>query len=230
MKDEIDSLETVDKKAIKRPKLNKYVQCPKNSFKNYSVLDVVTFYCCNGSLGNWKTNDDPLTEHEKFFPHCEYVDLIKIGLNNEAECLLKNEVLREACEIFSTLKVQKVAASSNTGQREEVAPSSNTGQREVAASSNTGQREEVAASSNTGQREKFAASNNTGQRENCNTAQRENYNTGAKNTIICKICMNDEMNVVFQPCSHFISCHICATKIFDCPLCRNPVTHKIKVF
>ncbi|GFW26044.1 hypothetical protein TNCV_3317161 [Trichonephila clavipes] len=37
MKDEIDSLETVDKKAIKRPKLNKYFQCPKNSFKNSSM-------------------------------------------------------------------------------------------------------------------------------------------------------------------------------------------------
>ncbi|GFW62004.1 hypothetical protein TNCV_2373321 [Trichonephila clavipes] len=37
--DEIDSLETVNKKAIKHPKLNKYVQCPKNSFKKSSMAD-----------------------------------------------------------------------------------------------------------------------------------------------------------------------------------------------
>ncbi|GFT02920.1 baculoviral IAP repeat-containing protein 2 [Trichonephila clavipes] len=173
MKDEIDSLETVNKIEIKRPKLNKYVQCQKNSFKKSSmadeknrlvtyrnwpllmlnpkqlakcgfyytgVLDVVTCYCCNGSLGNWKTSDDPLTEHEKFFPHCEYMDLIRMKLNNKAECLLKNQILQETCKIFSTLKIQEVSASRNTGQRQD---------------------------------------------------------TGAENTIICKICMNEEMNVVF---------------------------------
>ncbi|GFS54966.1 e3 ubiquitin-protein ligase IAP-3 [Trichonephila clavipes] len=193
MKD--DPQETVNEKAIKHPKLNKYV--PKNSFKKSSMvdeknrlvtyrnwpllmlnpkqlakcgfyytggLDVVTCYCCNGSLGNWKTSDDPLTEHEKFFPHCEYMHLIRMKLNNKAKCLLKNQILQETCK---TLKVQEVAASRNTR---------------------------------------------------------------AENTIICKICMNDEMNVIFQPCSHFISCHICAEKIFDCPLCRNPVIHKMKVF
>ncbi|GFY58497.1 hypothetical protein TNIN_462891 [Trichonephila inaurata madagascariensis] len=49
-------------------------------------------------------------------------------------------------------------------------------------------------------------------------------------TVIPNICMDEEMDVVFQPCSHLVSCYICAAKIFDCPLCRNPVTHKIKVF
>ncbi|GFW58376.1 e3 ubiquitin-protein ligase IAP-3 [Trichonephila clavipes] len=188
MKD--DSPETVNEKAIKHPKLNKYV--PKNAFKKSSfsdeknrlvtyrnwpllmvspkqlakcgfyytgVLDVVTCYCCNGSLGNWKTSDDPLTEHEKFFPHCEYMDLIRMKLNNKAECLLKNQILQEPCK-----------------------------------------------------------------------TEEASRNTEAENTIICKICMNNEMNVIFQPCSHFISCHICAEKIFNCPLCRNPVIHKIKVF
>ncbi|GFU71737.1 death-associated inhibitor of apoptosis 1 [Trichonephila clavipes] len=181
-------------------------QLAKCGFYYTGVLDVVTCYCCNGSLGNWKS-DDPLTEHEKFFPHCEYMDLIRMKLNNKTKCL-KNQVLQETCKIFSTLKAQ-VAASRNTGQREK-----------VAISRNTGQREKVAISRNTGQREKVAISRNTGQRED----------TGAENTIICKICMNDEMNVVFQQCSHFISCHICAEKIFDCPLCRNPVIHKIKAF
>ncbi|GFW29821.1 baculoviral IAP repeat-containing protein 3 [Trichonephila clavipes] len=78
------------------------------------VSDVVKCFHCNGSLGNWEINDDPLTEHEKHCPNCEYRDFIKMKEPPKVE----DDVLRQACEIFSTAKVQKVAVENlrRTGQ------------------------------------------------------------------------------------------------------------------
>ncbi|GFY39076.1 hypothetical protein TNIN_323341 [Trichonephila inaurata madagascariensis] len=162
------------------------------------VLDIVTCFSCNGSLGHWETNDDPFIEHEKFFPHCDYMNFIKMKSKNKVESL-ENKVLREACKIFSTLKVQKVAVENlrNTGQH-------------------------------------FKSFNDVCEAvlkyENKASPPVTKSEKGNMDTVICKICMDTEIDVVFQPCSHLISCHICEAKIFDCPLCRNPVTHKIKVF
>jgi hypothetical protein len=32
----------------------------------------VTCFYCNGSLQNWGVNDNPLIEHIRWFPHCQY--------------------------------------------------------------------------------------------------------------------------------------------------------------
>ncbi|GIX71555.1 sn1-specific diacylglycerol lipase beta [Caerostris darwini] len=47
---------------------------------------------------------------------------------------------------------------------------------------------------------------------------------------ICKICMSEEMNIVFEPCHHLVSCQNCAQIFFNCPLCRKCITNKMKVF
>ncbi|GFY50355.1 e3 ubiquitin-protein ligase XIAP [Trichonephila inaurata madagascariensis] len=188
------------------------------------VLDIVTCFSCNGSLGHWETNDNPFIEHEKFFPYCEYMNFIKMNPKNKVESI-EEKVLREACKIFSTLKVQKVAVENlrNTGQHFK---SLNDVYEAVLKYDNKALPP--------------VPKNEKGNMDTVHEAVLEYENKvlplvtknekGNIDTVICKICMDKEMDVVFQPCSHLVSCHICAAKIFDCPLCRNPVTHKIKVF
>lgn len=36
----------------------------------------------------------------------------------------------------------------------------------------------------------------------------------------CKICWDEEIQVLFIPCGHLNSCKKCASKIYKCPLCR----------
>ncbi|GIY19883.1 hypothetical protein CDAR_244562 [Caerostris darwini] len=43
--------------------------------------DIVTCFYCGGSLGNWELNDDPWVEHEKYFPDCGYLNLVKCHRN-----------------------------------------------------------------------------------------------------------------------------------------------------
>lgn len=46
----------------------------------------------------------------------------------------------------------------------------------------------------------------------------------------CKICMAEEMGVVFLPCGHLLSCVYCAPAISQCPLCRETIRGRVRTF
>ncbi|GFQ95395.1 hypothetical protein TNCT_17511 [Trichonephila clavata] len=109
------------------------------------------------------------------------------NMNNTDETI-EDEVLRQACELFSKLTVQRVAVENfrSTGQHfkslEDVC--------EAVLKYDAKPTKSV-------------------------TLESGNRVEGNEVGDICKICMDKEMNVVFEPCYHLISCHICAAKIFD---------------
>lgn len=47
----------------------------------------------------------------------------------------------------------------------------------------------------------------------------------------CKLCLAKELQVVYEPCSHVVSCQECADKINNiCPFCRTGITNIKKIF
>jgi baculoviral IAP repeat-containing protein 2/3 len=46
----------------------------------------------------------------------------------------------------------------------------------------------------------------------------------------CKICMSEEVGVVFLPCGHLLSCVFCAPAISQCPLCRETIRGRVRTF
>lgn len=42
----------------------------------------------------------------------------------------------------------------------------------------------------------------------------------------CKICMAEEVGVVFLPCGHLLTCVMCAPALSTCPLCRQSIRGK----
>lgn len=46
----------------------------------------------------------------------------------------------------------------------------------------------------------------------------------------CKICMSEEVGVVFLPCGHLLSCVFCAPAISQCPLCRVEIRGRVRTF
>lgn len=46
----------------------------------------------------------------------------------------------------------------------------------------------------------------------------------------CKICMAEEVGVVFLPCGHLLSCVMCAPAMLTCPLCRQQIHGRIRTF
>ena len=46
----------------------------------------------------------------------------------------------------------------------------------------------------------------------------------------CKICMEREVNTVFLPCGHLVTCHICAPQIRNCCMCRTFIRGTVKTY
>jgi baculoviral IAP repeat-containing protein 2/3 len=46
----------------------------------------------------------------------------------------------------------------------------------------------------------------------------------------CKICMAEEIGVVFLPCGHLLSCVYCAPALTQCPLCRETIRGRVRTF
>lgn len=47
---------------------------------------------------------------------------------------------------------------------------------------------------------------------------------------LCKICLEEEARVVFDPCGHLCCCDNCSKQLKACPMCRDDVQKSIKVF
>lgn len=45
---------------------------------------------------------------------------------------------------------------------------------------------------------------------------------------MCKVCMDAEIDMVFLPCSHMLTCSSCALALTQCPICRNDIKYTIK--
>lgn len=48
--------------------------------------------------------------------------------------------------------------------------------------------------------------------------------------LTCRICMDNEINTVFNPCGHVMSCASCAEQCERCPLCRANITTANKIY
>ena len=44
----------------------------------------------------------------------------------------------------------------------------------------------------------------------------------------CVICFDDERQVVFLPCSHFLVCENCADLLRECPVCKEPIVSRVR--
>ncbi|KAK0063305.1 E3 ubiquitin-protein ligase XIAP-like isoform X1 [Biomphalaria pfeifferi] len=53
------------------------------------------------------------------------------------------------------------------------------------------------------------------------TLQEENLQI--REQMICKICLDKDVSVVFLPCGHLVSCVDCSCALVDCPVCRSHV-------
>ena len=46
----------------------------------------------------------------------------------------------------------------------------------------------------------------------------------------CKICMDEEVCVVFVPCGHLVCCATCAPPLSKCPICRSTIRGTVRTY
>ena len=47
---------------------------------------------------------------------------------------------------------------------------------------------------------------------------------------LCKVCLDEEINMVFLPCGHLVCCSVCAPALSKCPTCRTAVTDTVRTY
>ncbi|XP_035697595.1 inhibitor of apoptosis protein-like [Branchiostoma floridae] len=47
---------------------------------------------------------------------------------------------------------------------------------------------------------------------------------------MCKICMEEEMEIVFVPCGHFAVCQNCSASLRCCPMCRKNIDGTVRAY
>ncbi|KAJ1403152.1 Zinc finger, RING-type [Sesbania bispinosa] len=48
--------------------------------------------------------------------------------------------------------------------------------------------------------------------------------------ILCRVCFEEQINVVLLPCKHHILCHTCCEKCKRCPVCRGTIEERMPVY
>lgn len=51
-----------------------------------------------------------------------------------------------------------------------------------------------------------------------------------KITLYCSICFDNQIEFVFLPCGHVNSCRNCSEKFKKCPICRQLIRQKVRVY
>ncbi|XP_026081005.1 E3 ubiquitin-protein ligase XIAP-like isoform X1 [Carassius auratus] len=47
---------------------------------------------------------------------------------------------------------------------------------------------------------------------------------------LCKVCMDSDIDIVFIPCGHLVTCQKCSESLNKCPICCAAITQKIKTY
>ncbi|CAH1239730.1 BIRC2 [Branchiostoma lanceolatum] len=47
---------------------------------------------------------------------------------------------------------------------------------------------------------------------------------------LCKICMEEETEIVFVPCGHFAVCQNCSASLHCCPICRKDIDRTVRTY
>ncbi|CAF1201450.1 unnamed protein product, partial [Rotaria sordida] len=45
----------------------------------------------------------------------------------------------------------------------------------------------------------------------------------------CLVCSDNERDTLFQPCSHVVTCHLCASRVKKCLLCKENIQTRIQI-
>ncbi|XP_006814869.1 baculoviral IAP repeat-containing protein 7-like [Saccoglossus kowalevskii] len=46
----------------------------------------------------------------------------------------------------------------------------------------------------------------------------------------CKVCMDRDRCMLFQPCRHVVTCEICSAALRECPICRKTIKSTVKIY
>ncbi|KAK5650406.1 hypothetical protein RI129_001435 [Pyrocoelia pectoralis] len=256
--------------------------------------DQVRCFHCDGGLRHWDPQDDPWTEHARWFPKCGYVSLVK-GQDFVTACASNNssnveEDYRKSIrpfqrrevtekEILTQMLTPEVMAALSIGlhvgrikqaikeKLEQTGVGFATPDAVIEAALNVQLDEDETADTHISQEVSQILTEAVNRTLNHNEDmpqegakiklptkpktppppplspknEQRNANSGKSLTLeeenrllkearLCKICMDNEVGIVFLPCGHLATCFNCAPNLEDCPVCRSTIKATVRTF
>ncbi|XP_055955449.1 baculoviral IAP repeat-containing protein 7-B [Patella vulgata] len=63
-----------------------------------------------------------------------------------------------------------------------------------------------------------------------NSLSYQSQQTHERGVILCKICLDNPVEVTFQPCGHLLTCNLCSGRVDNCPICRCIIRGRVKTY
>uniref|UniRef100_A0A2C9K5T4 RING-type domain-containing protein n=1 Tax=Biomphalaria glabrata TaxID=6526 RepID=A0A2C9K5T4_BIOGL len=210
--------------------------------------DCTRCYFCGGGLRNWEDEDDIWVEHTRWFPKCaflkqkmgnSFVDLVQ-DLNKEFEKITMAMITDKLPSIVSpgsnrdTLKRDPaVTAVTALGYPQndvlEVALSLKEATIPLSA-------DVILDKLSSDIKQPINSIDESLRTDSTASTLLEKLlhlkekNNELRQQIVCKICLDQEVTVIFLPCGHLVSCTECATAMKDCPVCRMNIKGTVRAF
>ena len=58
----------------------------------------------------------------------------------------------------------------------------------------------------------------------------DHRNQDLEDSRLCKICMDQEVSQLLNPCNHVVCCNNCITNLEQCPICRKNIENSIMIY
>lgn len=182
--------------------------------------DMMLCYCCNQGLKDWESQDNPWLEHARWSPNCSYV-LLMLGKkcvaricsegNNQVLELSDNIVEVDSDNEDMPFDIQRNDVESSDAQSNFSAVNDGRSDRSV---EDDGQ---------------LALSATDNARALIEVASQQDLSTVA-NSMLCKICLKEKVEVLFIPCGHTLACIQCSVTLNQCAICRQSLTMVMRIF
>lgn len=162
--------------------------------------DKVLCHSCGGGIHNWESDDDPWTQHIIWYRYCQYVQEKK-NIN----------------EIEKALRKRFGSSVADGGQFEP--------QSEIEIDQSNLPNIDIAEGLPIRTTDDLARRG-----EIMVEKAREKLFRGNTYKNACKICISNEINTVFFPCAHIVTCHECSELSKNCVICKRKIKQTKKVF
>ncbi|KAH3729120.1 hypothetical protein DPMN_055083 [Dreissena polymorpha] len=223
----IRTFENVNFRCIKTPD-----QLAEAGLYYTGVGDEVRCFSCNGGLRNWEENDDPWTEHCKWFPSCgfaremkgaAFIERIQQNMNATSEMLNTTSYTPESrksdnSQLDFNLDTLRTTCLEDMGFNIEAFDNAVHRLRQNGITFPN--IEDIV--------NEIAQFEKVGTEAAPTDVYKENKRL--KGMLICQICKINNSNALFLPCAHHVMCFNCAHDVRKCPLCQRHVNDIVRTY
>lgn len=178
-------------------------QLAKAGFYYTFQEDYVQCAFCMGAVCRWERGDDPFYEHSINFRTCPFImggDVGNVPLGQDPFPGPKRPRPYDVCGFNDN----------NTHSNHIV-------------------NEEEIHADNQSQVNNFNPNNSN----RCNESLQSSNESGRSSSDlngICKVCYSNDIQLIFLPCAHSVSCLSCAQQLRNCPVCRTDIATRIRTY